>query len=300
MKPMRPWSILLLAAAASIASAADYFMYVGTYTGPRSKGIYLYRFQPDTGTVTSLGLAGETQNPSFLAIHPSGNFLYSADETDQGMVSAFKIDRKTGKLTLLNRVSSHGSSPCAIEVDPSGRNLFVANYGNGSVALMPIGQDGRLAEASFVDQHKGSGADKSRQEGPHAHSTDFAPGNRFALSSDLGLDKVFVYRFAAADHTLAPNTPAFGATPPASGPRGLLVPPSERQVRLWGERAELDRDDVFLGRRLRHVEGAQDPFRRFRRIGTVRRMVLRFMYIPRESSCIPRTAARRTTSRRSA
>lgn len=226
MIPMTPWSPLLLVAAASFAPAADFFMYVGTYTGPDSKGIYVYRFQPATGAVTSLGLAGESRNPSFLALHPSGDYLYSADETDQGTVSAFKIDRKTGKLALLNRVSSHGAAPCALEVDATGRNLFVANYSSGTVALFPIGPDGRLGEASYTDQHKGSGPNKERQEGPHAHSANFAPGNRFALSSDLGLDKIFVYRFDAAKHSLAPNAPAFGTVPPGSGPRHIAFHPN--------------------------------------------------------------------------
>jgi 6-phosphogluconolactonase len=223
---MTLWPVLLLVGAASLAPAAEYFMYVGTYTGPDSKGIYLYRFNPATGAVTSLGLAGEARNPSFLALHPSGEYLYSSDENDRGSVSAFKIDRKTGKLTLLNSVASHGAAPCALEVDATGRNLLVANYTSGTVALLPIGPDGRLAEAVVVDQHKGSGVNKQRQEGPHAHSANFAPGNRFALVADLGLDKIFVYRFDAAKHTLALNQPAFGTVPPGSGPRHVAFHPN--------------------------------------------------------------------------
>ncbi len=216
---------LLASLIVGIAPAADYFLYVGTYTGPESKGVYVYRFNPSSGEIKDLGLAGEAENPSFLAIHPSGDYLYSANEIDNGTVSAFRIDRKTGKLTLLNTVSSHGAGPCSLMVDPTGTNVLVANYNNGSVALLPLKADGSLAEASATDQHKGSGADKRRQRGPHAHSTDFAPGNRFALVSDLGLDKVFIYPFDARAHTLAVKDPAFGVLPPASGPRHLTFDP---------------------------------------------------------------------------
>lgn len=216
----------MLLSAAFVASAADYLMYVGTYTGPKSKGIYVYRFQPATGEITELGLAGEVKNPSFLAIHPSGDYLYSADETRNGSVSAFRIDRKSGKLRLLNSVSSHGSAPCALSVDATGRNVLVANYGSGSIALLPVKADGSLEEASATDQHKGTGADPKRQEGPHAHSADFPAGNRFALVADLGLDKIFIYRFDPEKHTLALNEPGFGSVPPGSGPRHVAFHPN--------------------------------------------------------------------------
>jgi 6-phosphogluconolactonase len=216
----------MLIASTFLTQAADYLMYVGTYTGPHSKGIYAYRFQPATGESTALGLVAEVQNPTFLAIHPSGDYLYSADENRAGTVSAFRIDRKTGKLTPLNTVSSHGSGPCAIAVDHTGKSVLVANYNSGSVALIPIRGDGSVAEASVVDQHEGKSVNPRRQEGPHAHSAVFAPGNRFALSNDLGLDKVFVYRFDARKETLAPNDPAFGTVPPGSGPRHVAFHPN--------------------------------------------------------------------------
>ncbi|HEX8984572.1 MAG TPA: lactonase family protein [Bryobacteraceae bacterium] len=226
---------LMFLAFALLAPAAEYLMYVGTYTGPDSKGIYLYRFQPATGEMTSLGLAGEAANPSFLAFHPSGDFLYSVDEDGKGMVSAFKVDRKTGKLTRLNSVSSHGSAPCALEVDATGRNLLVANYEDGVVALMPIRSDGSLEEAAVVDHHKGSSVRKENQSGPHAHSTNFAPGNRFALVADLGMDRVFVYRFDAAKHTLTPNEAGFGILPPGSGPRHVIFHPNGKLVYVVSE-----------------------------------------------------------------
>jgi 6-phosphogluconolactonase len=225
----------MLLTAAFLASAADYLMYVGTYTGPKSKGIYVYRFQPATGETTKIGLAGEAQNPSFLAISPNNEFLYSVDESEGGAVRAFRIDRKTGKLTHLNKVSSKGSGPCALTVDATGKVLLVANYNNGIDTLIPIKADGSLAEPSAVDQHKGSGPNKERQEGPHAHSANFAPGNRFALSADLGLDKVFIYRVDPQKGTLTPNSPAFGSVPPGSGPRHVSFHPNGKFVYVVNE-----------------------------------------------------------------
>jgi 6-phosphogluconolactonase len=216
----------MLLASTLLTQAADYLMYVGTYTGPHSKGIYAYRFQPATGEVTDIGLVAEVKNPTFLAIHPSGDYLYSADENRAGTVSAFRIDRKTGKLTPLNSVSSHGSGPCALAVDHTGKSVLVANYNSGSVALLPIRGDGGLAEASIVDQHEGKSVNAQRQQGPHAHSAVFAPGNKFALSNDLGLDKIFVYRFDPQKETLEPNDPAFGTVPPGSGPRHISFHPN--------------------------------------------------------------------------
>ena len=226
----------MLLCAAFLASAADYLMYVGTYSGPNSKGIYVYRFQPATGEATKIGLAGEAKNPSFLAISPNNEFLYSVDEEESGgAVSSFRIDRKTGKLTRLNTVSSKGLGPCALTVDATGKLLFVANYGNGIDTLIPIKADGSLAEPSGVDAHKGTGPNKERQEGPHAHSTNFAPGNRFALSADLGLDKVFVYRVDPSKGTLTPNSPAFGTVPPGSGPRHVAFHPNGKFVYVVNE-----------------------------------------------------------------
>ena len=225
------------------AKFPDYFMYVGTYTGKESKGIYAFRYHPDSGEATPLGLAAETRNPTFLAVHPNQKFIYAANEiTDfdaagSGAASAFSIDRATGKLTLLNQVSSRGGGTCAITVDRAGRNVLVANYGGGSVAVMPIGKDGRLREASAFIQHSGSGADPARQEGPHAHSADFSPDQRFALVDDLGLDQVKVYRFNSKKGSLVPNNPAFAKLNPKWGPRHLAFHPGGQFVYVISELA---------------------------------------------------------------
>jgi 6-phosphogluconolactonase len=214
---------------AGSALAADYLVYVGTYTGNGSRGIYAYHFDTATGQLKPAGLAAESPSPSWIAVHPNGQYLYAANETDGphgGSVTAYQIDKQTGKLKQLSQVSSRGSGPCAMSVDATGKNVLVANYGSGTVALLPVKPDGSVMEASAFDAHKGKSVDPARQEGPHAHSADFSPDNRFALVNDLGLDKVFVYRFDADKNSIAPNQPPFGKVPPGSGPRHLAFHPN--------------------------------------------------------------------------
>ena len=237
-------SVFLLAAgAAGQRPPDDWIMYVGTYTKAPSKGIYAYRFQGATGEVTPLGTAGlaaETENPSFLAVHPNQRFLYAVNEVskyegkDAGSVSAFSIDRGTGTLTLLNRVSSRGGSPCHLELDRSGKWLFVANYGGGSVAAFPVQNDGKLGEASAFFQHAGSSVNKARQSGPHGHATVVSPDNKFVLAADLGLDKILTYRIDAASG-LVPADPPFSAVTPGMGPRHLAFRPDGKFAYVLSE-----------------------------------------------------------------
>jgi 6-phosphogluconolactonase len=212
-------------AKATVDKPDDWIMFVGTYTKAPSKGIYAYRFQAATGEITPLGTAGlaaETENPSFLAVHPNQRFLYAVNEVNAGGVSAFSIDRATGALTLLNRVSSRGGSPCHISVDRSGKWVFVANYGGGSVAAFPVQDDGKLGEASAFFQHTGSSVNKARQSGPHGHAVVVTPDNRFVLAADLGLDKVFAYRIDSKMGLVA-GDPPFSAVAPGMGPRHLEI-----------------------------------------------------------------------------
>ena len=215
-------------------AGGKYLAYVGTYTeeGSKSKGIYAYRFDEDSGQITSLGLAAETTNPSFVALHPNGRFLYAVNEVqnykgaNSGGVSAFSIDRSTGKLKFLNEVRSRGADPCYIMVDKAGKHVLVANYTGGSIAVFPVLADGKLGEASELVQHAGHGKDPKRQEGPHAHSIDLSPDNRFAFVDDLGLDELKVYKYDSARGSLTPNTPAFAKLDPGAGPRHFVLHPS--------------------------------------------------------------------------
>ena len=210
-----------------------YLVYVGTYTTKTaSKGIYAYLFDLVIGKLTALGVAAESEDPSFLAVHPSGKYLYAVNEIDHfggqksGAVSSFAIDTKSGKLTLLNQASTQGAGPCYISLDKSGKFALVANYDGGSIAVFPIREDGSLAPPSGFVQHSGSSVDKERQEGPHAHWIGTSPDNRFALAADLGLDEILVYRFNSAKGTLAPDTPPFAKLNPGAGPRHLAFHPN--------------------------------------------------------------------------
>jgi 6-phosphogluconolactonase len=232
-----PLVFALTTALTTLAAAAPhgkYRAYVGTYTTGESKGIYAYDYDSHSGKMTSLGLAAETANPSFVAASADGRFLYAVNEVDKyegkasGGVSAFAVDRRTGKLTFLNEVASRGADPCYISLDKTGRFVLVANYTGGSVAVFPILQDGRLGESSAFVQHTGAGPDHERQEGPHAHWIEVTSDNRFAVAADLGLDELLVYRFDAAKGGLAPNDPPFAKVEAAAGPRHFAFHPNGR------------------------------------------------------------------------
>jgi 6-phosphogluconolactonase len=235
MDILRVLVALGLIAAAGWAAQPEYFVYVGTYTGPKSKGIYAWRFDPAGGKLTEIGPVGETKNPSFVAFHPSGKFLYAVNETRDGSLTAFSLDPKTGKLTRLNSAPSKGADPCFLTVDRTGGTLLAANYSSGTVVGVKIGSDGQLGASTAFDQHKGSGGDKARQGEPHAHSIVLSPDQRFALVADLGTDQIFVYRFDPAKGTLTPNQPPTASTAPAAGPRHIAFHPDGRHVYVINE-----------------------------------------------------------------
>jgi 6-phosphogluconolactonase len=214
------------------ALAGKYWVFVGTYNGAKSKGIYRLELDATTGKLSEPELAVECVDPSFLAMHPSGRFLYAVSEIGElggkktGGVRAFALERVAGKLTALNEQPSKGSGPCHIVVDRQGRNALVANYGGGSAACLPIGPDGKLGEATGFVQHSGGSVNPDRQKEPHAHSINLDPNNRFAFVADLGLDQVLIYRFDPTHGTLKPNDPPHVAVEPGAGPRHFAFHPS--------------------------------------------------------------------------
>src|SRR5215471_17687430 len=214
----------------------EWNVFVGTYTRPqKSKGIYAWRFQPATGTLTALGLVAETSNPSFLAVHPNQQFLYAVNENNMGTVTAFAIEAASGKLKQLNQVSSKGGGPCHLTTDRSGKFLFVANYNTGSVSAFPIHDDGSLGESSAFVQHAGSSVNPQRQKGPHAHATVMSPDNKHLFVADLGLDQVFGYRFDPARGGMATDEPTITKVAPGSGPRHLAFRPDGRFLYVLNE-----------------------------------------------------------------
>lgn len=235
-------SSLTMSSRAVLSQAPDgspTFVYVGTYTGQKSKGVYLFKLQPGSGaaadpTFVPLGVAAETPSPSYLAVDPARRRLFAVNEVEEldgkptGGVSAFSIDPATGALTLLNQRPSMGKGPCNLIVDRAGRNVLVANYGSGTVAVLPVGADGRLGEATSVVQHTGSSVNPQRQKGPHAHCITLDPANRFAFACDLGIDKILAYHFDTNAGTLTPHETAAVPAKPGAGPRHLVFRPDGR------------------------------------------------------------------------
>ena len=250
-----------------------YLVYVGTYTHKTdSKGIYVYTFDPGTGKLSPLGVAAESEDPSFLAVNPNGKYLYAVNETDHfgaqksGAVSAFSIDTRTGKLTLINQAATQGAGPCHVSLDKTGKNVLVANYDGGSVAVFPVREDGSLAPASAVVQHSGSSVNKERQEGPHAHWIGASTDNRFALAADLGLDEVLVYRFNTAKGTLMPNDPPFTKVNPGAGPRHVAFHPNGKFAYVLSEM-----DDSVTAFSYKTSSGSLSPLQTVSALSTLRK-----------------------------
>ncbi|HLK65299.1 MAG TPA: lactonase family protein [Bryobacteraceae bacterium] len=240
-------SLSLLAAACTClptvaAGANEFLVYVGTYTRQNSKGIYAWRFDAGTGKLTSLGLEGETSNPSFLAVSPNHRFLYAVNENNTfegqpaGSVTAFSINAETGALKQLNQVSTVGPGPCHVAVDKSGKWVFVANYGGGSVAAYPVQEDGSLGKASTFVQHTGSSANPQRQKRPYGHSANPSPDGRFVLVADLGLDQVLTYPLDKTKGMLDKPS-SIARIEPGSGPRHLAFDPKGKFAYLASEMA---------------------------------------------------------------
>jgi 6-phosphogluconolactonase len=229
-----------------------YLAFVGTYTTKtESKGIYAFEFDADTGKLTPKGVVAETPDPSWVAVHPSGKFLYAANEAGKAStLSAFAIDAKNAKLTLLNQLPSFGEDPCYLAFDKTGKFLLVANYTSGTIAVFPILTDGRLGEHTALLKNQGAkGPNKERQEGPHAHWIEATTHNQFVYVADLGLDRVLIYKFDATKGSLtsggqppskaSPDKSAldpFSATlSPGAGPRHVAFALDGKFMYVLGE-----------------------------------------------------------------
>ncbi|HEX7859379.1 MAG TPA: lactonase family protein [Verrucomicrobiae bacterium] len=237
MRILKYLSAVIVSLTMFAATPEKLTVYVGTYTGGTSKGIYAYEFNTSDGSLKQVGLAAETPSPSFLAIHPNNQFLYAVNELDNfngekaGAITGYKIDpANPAKLTKINTVSSKGAHPCHIIVDKSGKHVLVANYTGGNVVAYPIDAEGKLAEkpSAFI-QHTGSSVDKSRQKEAHAHSINLDSAQRFAFVADLGLDKIMIYKFDPAAGTLSTHAP-FGTIKPGGGPRHLAFSPDGKRA----------------------------------------------------------------------
>ena len=206
------------------------WIYVGTYTQGASEGIYRLTMDAETGALSEPVLVAKANNPSYLAIHPTGRFLYAVAEIGDhegratGLLSAYKLETN-GTLTLLNEEETRGAHPCHVSLDSRGRYALVANYSGGSVAVFPIADDGRLEPASGFAQHEGASVDPRRQQAPHAHAIFFDTAEQRAYAADLGLDKILIYAFDETTGTIQPQ--AHASVPPGGGPRHFTFHPTK-------------------------------------------------------------------------
>lgn len=212
------------------AARADRLIYIGTYTGQASKGIYAFRFDDQTGALTPAGLAAETPSPSFLTASANGRFVYAVNELQtfgseaSGSVTAFAVDSATGKLTELNVQPSKGTGPCHLALDRTGRYLAVANYNGGNFALFPVSADGRLQPASAVVQGEATEPGPTGKIVRLGHSVGFDATNKYMVAADKGLSRMLVWAFDAATGTLTPHGSV--ALAPGSGARHYAFHPS--------------------------------------------------------------------------
>ena len=231
--------VLLAAAAVPRAEEArgDYFVYAGSYTNPNpgqtsaAKGIYGFRFDSKTGSLTPLGVVADGVNPVHVWAHPNGRFLYAAN-WESGVpgdyLSAFSIDRRTGKLTFLNKVGAHGDRANQVVLDPSGKFAATVTYNSGTFSVFGVEADGKLTEAIYTDQHSGKPL-SDRQPGPKAHGIAFSKDSRYIYVAELGLDRLYSYRLDPAQRKVTPGDPPFvSMNAGGSGPRRLQLHPNGR------------------------------------------------------------------------
>jgi 6-phosphogluconolactonase len=217
-------------------------VFVGTYTNKTtSKGIYAFRFDEHNGKISALTVAAESADPSFVVVSADGKFLYAVNEVgdfggaSSGAISAYSMERTSGKLTLLNQVASGGADPCFVSIDKTGKFLFVANYSGGSVGVFALAADGKIGERTTFEQHTGHGALKDRQDAPHAHWVATSADNRYALEVDLGLDQVIVDKFDETSGKITPNDPPFANVEAGAGPRHLAFSPNQKFAYVTNE-----------------------------------------------------------------
>lgn len=209
-------------------------VYFGTYGDGPTAGVYVAELDLATGAVSEPHLAGRAVNASFVALAPDHRHLYAVAEVSSlggrrtGGVVAFAVAPETGALRAVNEQSSHGAGPCHLVVDKAGKNVLVADYEGGAVAVLPIDAHGALRPASSVMQHHGHGVNRERQEAAHAHSVNLDAANHFAFVCDLGVDKIFVYRFDPQAGKLSPNQPPAVKVADGAGPRHFAFDPTGR------------------------------------------------------------------------
>jgi 6-phosphogluconolactonase len=240
---MKKFALILLLALPSLSQAQTkaktYDLLIGTYTTGKSEGIYVYRFNTQTGKATYLNKVTGVNNPSYITISTNRKFVYSVNEVGTertGSVSSFSFEPKSGELKLLNKQPSVGAGPCYILADKANKNVFVANYAGGSLTVLPIKADGTLGEPSQTIQDEGSSVDKDRQDKPHVHTAALSPDEHFLFYTDLGTDKLNICAYdPSAAKPLAPATTPYVTVKPGNGPRHIAISPNKKYLYLIQE-----------------------------------------------------------------
>ncbi len=252
--------VLMVSIAATQAFAQDagpapadgvYDMIVGTYTGGKSEGIYVYHFDTKTGEATRVSVA-QTVNPSYVVVSSDRRHVYSVNElpgdngpaSQRGGISAFGFDPASGQLTFLNKVSAEGNDPCYLKISPDGKYLLTANYSvaadpGGSFAVFPLQADGQVGQAVLTVHHEGGGPVKGRQDNSHVHSTVFSPDGQYLFAQDLGADKLYSYRYTpdGSRGLFGPTEWRYTDVKAGSGPRHLVFGPDGKYAYLTSELA---------------------------------------------------------------
>ena len=218
------------------AGAQNNYLLIGTYTGGKSEGIYVYDFNSRTGAATYKSKI-KASNPSFLTVSPGQQYVYAAFEEGKGngSVGAYRFNKKSGELSFINQQPSGGDHPCYVAEDKTGKWVTVANYSGGNLAVLPVKAGGALAPSVQVVQHTGSSVNQQRQEKAHVHCTFFSKDNKFLLVPDLGMDKLMVYSFNDKTGKLNPAPQPFVSSPDNGGPRHIIFSPNSQFAYLMEE-----------------------------------------------------------------
>ncbi len=216
---------------------SSFDLLVGTYTTGKSKGIYVYRFYVEGGRLAYLNEIDDVANPSYLCVSDNNKYVYAVNEIGKkGEVSSFTFNAKQGKLAFINKQQSGGADPCFVSVDKDQKNIFVANYSSGSLAVLPVNKDGSLSPASQVVQDEGHSVNKDRQEGPHVHTAQLSPDEKYLFYNDLGTDKINIMRYhASRPQPLTPADPAFVSVKDGYGPRHIIFSNDKKHAYLITE-----------------------------------------------------------------
>jgi len=214
------------------------YLLIGTYTSGKSEGIYVYDFNTTNGDFSMVSKI-KSSNPSYLAIAPNKKNVYAVYEDGNnqvgGSVAAFSFNKENGELTFINQQLSGGDHPCYVAIDKTGKWVTAGNYNGGSVTVFPIKTDGSIGTMADKKQHEGTSVNKERQEKAHVHCTYFSPDNKFLFVPDLGMDKVMIYNFNAANGKLTPGAQPFYKASPGSGPRHFDIHPNHKYAYLMEE-----------------------------------------------------------------